>query len=50
MMNESDEPTAARRPRAVPADGGVVGERWEFGVGVQFGLLKTGYENGSIVE
>ena len=50
MMNESDEPTATRRPRAVPTDGGVVAERREFGVGVEFGFLKTGYEDGSIVE
>ena len=39
MMNESNEPTAARNPRAVPADGGVVRERLEFGVGIEFGFL-----------
>ena len=39
MMDESDEPTAASRPRAVPADSGVVWERQEFGVGVEFGFL-----------
>ena len=48
MMNEGDEPTATRRPRAIAADGGVIGEGEQLGV--EFSFLEAGYDDGSIVE
>ena len=50
MMNEGDEPTPTRRPRAIAADSGVVGEGEQLGVGVELGFLEAGYDDGSIVE